>query len=226
MYGQMWMCHDSPDEMTSDSMRNLFVAKSQRTNCVHSTVLSRFAYTRFMSETFAGELAVPVTEADHALGPSNAPVTLVEYGDYECPDCLNAFPIVQQLQERFGERLRFVFRHFPRNSIHPHAGVAAQAAEAAALQGKFWEMHETLFKNQHRLGDVDFGNLALKVGAELYSFESSITSDRVVRRVELDFNSGEQSNVRGTPTFFINGRKYVGKKDFESLSTTIEASMK
>jgi Na+:H+ antiporter, NhaA family len=171
------------------------------------------------------ELAIPVSETDHAMGPASAPVTLVEYGDYECPSCLNAFPIVRQLQERFGDRMRFVFRHFPRNSIHPHAGVAAQAAEAAALQGKFWEMHELLFKNQDRLGDVDFGNLALKAGAELYSFESSITSDRVVRRVEQDFAGAQQSNVRGTPTFFINGTKYTGQKDFESLTNAIEGAI-
>src|SRR5688572_30787293 len=171
------------------------------------------------------ELAIPVTETDHSLGPTNAPVTLVEYGDYECPDCLNAFPIVRQLQDRFGDRLRFVFRHFPRNSIHPHAGVAAQAAEAAALQGKFWEMHELLFKNQQRLGDVDFGNLALKAGAELYSFESAVQSARVVRRVEQDFEGAQRSNVRGTPTFFINGKKYTGKNDLVSLSTAIEGAM-
>ncbi|CAN5519885.1 DsbA family protein [soil metagenome] len=173
------------------------------------------------AEANPSSLVLPVSESDHALGPPEAPVTLVEYGDYECPDCLNAFPMVRQLQERFGDRLRFVFRHFPRNSIHPHAGVAAQAAEAAALQGKFWEMHEALFRNQQRLGDIDFGNLALKIGAELYGFESSITSDRVVRRVDQDYQSGQQSGVRGTPTFFINGLKYGGKNDLESLASAI-----
>jgi Na+:H+ antiporter, NhaA family len=177
------------------------------------------------SQTALDELSFPVNETDHALGSSDAPVTLVEYGDYECPDCLNAFPIVQQLQERFGDRLRFVFRHFPRNSIHPHAGVAAQAAEAAALQGKFWEMHEALFKNQQRLGDIDFGNLALKVGTELYGFESNITSDRVVRRVDADHRSGEASGVRGTPTFFINGKKYAGKPDLASLAAAIDGAI-
>lgn len=177
-----------------------------------------------MAQEISDSLAVEVTDTDHALGPSTALVTLVEYGDYECPDCLNAFPIVKQLQERFGDRLRFVFRHFPRNSIHPHAGVAAQAAEAAALQGKFWEMHETLFKNQHRLGDIDFGNLALKIGAELYGFESSLVSDRVMRRVAQDQESAQASNVQGTPTFFINGKKYAGKNDLESLSSAIDSA--
>ena len=103
--------------------------------------------------------------------------------------------------------------------------MAAQSAEAAALQGKFWEMHELLFRNQQRLGDVDFGNLALKIGAELYSFESAVTSDRAVRRVEQDFRGAESSNVRGTPTFFINGKKYVGKKDLASLAAAIEGAI-
>jgi protein-disulfide isomerase len=189
-------------------------------------VLAAIVYSsRMQADEKSNMLAVAVSESDHALGPASAPVTLVEYGDYECPDCLNAFPIVKQLQERFGDRLRFVFRHFPRNSLHPHAGVAAQAAEAAALQGKFWQMHETLFQNQQRLGDVDFANLALKIGAELYNFEANITSDRVVRRVETDRTSGEASNVRGTPTFFINGEKYRGRVDAASLSDAIERAM-
>src|SRR4051812_33012642 len=97
------------------------------------------------------DLAIEVTKDDHALGPADAPVTLVEYGDYECPDCLNAFPIVQQIRERAGNRLRFIFRHFPQYSIHPNSGVAAQAAEAASLQGKFWPMHEELFAKKNRL---------------------------------------------------------------------------
>src|SRR3954469_16012469 len=100
------------------------------------------------------ELSIPVSDTDHALGSKTAPFTLVEYGDYECPDCLNAFPIVQQLRERAGDRLRFIFRHFPQYSIHPSSGVAAQAAEAASLQGKFWPMHEELFAMRNRLADV------------------------------------------------------------------------
>src|SRR2546422_3831296 len=104
-------------------------------------------------------LADPVTDGDHSLGPSTAPITIVEYGDYECPDCLNAVPIIEQVRQALGDRLRFVFRHFPRNSIHPHASVAAEAAEAAGEQGKFWEMHKALFEHQKDLADVDFAHL-------------------------------------------------------------------
>src|SRR5437764_14736987 len=96
-------------------------------------------------------LAEPVNEKDHALGPPTAPTTIVESGDYECPDCLNAQPIIAQVRRQLGERLRFVFRHFPQSSIHPHASVAAEAAEAAGDQGKFWEMHEALFQHQREL---------------------------------------------------------------------------
>jgi Na+:H+ antiporter, NhaA family len=168
------------------------------------------------------DLTVPVTETDHALGPADAPVTLVEYGDYECPDCLNAFPIVKQLIERFGEKLRFVFRHFPQYSIHPHSGVAAQAAEAAAAQKKYWEMHDALFKNQKRLDDIDFSHLALTLGLELYRFQTEMDSERVQRRVAEHRAGGEASGVRGTPTFFINGKRYRGKNDLESLSAAIQ----
>src|SRR5438874_4667725 len=99
-------------------------------------------------------LIEPVTPRDHAIGSPAAPITLVEYGDYECPDCLNAVPIVQQVRKSLGDRLRFVFRHFPRSSIHPHASAAAEAAEAAGDQGKFWQMHEELFRHQKELGDL------------------------------------------------------------------------
>src|SRR5436305_11693520 len=114
----------------------------------------------------SSQLTDPVTDRDHALGPDAAPVTIVEYGDYECPDCLNAVPIVREVRQKLGDRLRFVFRHFPRSSIHPHASAAAEAAEAAGDQGKFWEMHDTLFKHQKELGDLT--HLALLLGLEIY----------------------------------------------------------
>src|SRR2546423_12652745 len=116
------------------------------------------------SPTEISELDTPVSLADHALGPVDAPATLVEYGDYECPDCFNAEPVVAQIRARLGDKLRFVFRHFPRSSIHPRASVAAAAAEAAARQGKFWEMHEALFRHQRELADLDLVHLALRLG--------------------------------------------------------------
>src|SRR5437868_2290 len=115
-------------------------------------------------------LVEPVTERDHAVGLSDAPVTIVEYGDYECPSCLNAVPIIEDVRKSLGDRLRFVFRHFPQNSIHPHASVAAEAAEAAGEQGKFWDMHYELFRHQADLADIDFAHLALNLGLEIYKF--------------------------------------------------------
>src|SRR5271154_5130422 len=111
-------------------------------------------------------LADPVSEQDHAIGLPTARITIVEYGDYECPDCLNAVPILSEVRQSLGDQLRFVFRHFPQNSIHPHASAAAEAAEAAADQGKFWEMHELLFKHQRELADLDLTHLALQLGMD------------------------------------------------------------
>src|SRR5437899_5411329 len=109
-------------------------------------------------------LADPIIPRDHSLGPVDAPVTLVEYGDYECPDCFNAEPVVAEIRARLGDKLRYVFRHFPRSSIHPRASVAAAAAEAAGRQGKFWDMHQALFRHQRELADLDLVHLALRLG--------------------------------------------------------------
>lgn len=162
-------------------------------------------------------LVEPVTERDHAIGPPTAPVTIVEYGDYECPDCLNAVPIIAQVRRRLGDRLRFVFRHFPRSNIHPHASAAAEAAEAAGDQGKFWEMHEALFQHQADLGEIDFSHLALTLGLEIYRFESSRSRELHYQRVRADFESGQLSGVNKTPTLFINGRRYQGPVEAEAI---------
>jgi protein-disulfide isomerase len=167
-------------------------------------------------------LASEVNERDHAIGPADAPVTLVEYGDYECPYCGNAYPIVKRLIAEMGPRLRFVFRNFPMNSVHPHAGVAAQATEAAASQGKFWEMHDLLYEHQKDLDEIEMSQFALRIGLEIYRFESDMSSERFAPRVAADFASGVRSGVNGTPTFFINGVRYDGEKDYESLKKAIE----
>lgn len=168
-------------------------------------------------------LAVPVTEVDHAQGPSDAPVTLVEYGDYECPHCGNAYPIVKQLRRHMGDRLRFVFRNFPQNTIHTHASVAAQAAEAAASQGKFWDMHDMLFEHQQELAEADLVQYALKIGLEVYHFEADLSSERYARRVREDFRGGLRSGVNGTPTFFINDLRYDGERAFEPMLAALES---
>jgi protein-disulfide isomerase len=162
-------------------------------------------------------LAAPVTERDHAIGPASAPITIVEYGDYECPDCLNAVPVIEEVRKSLGDRLRFVFRHFPQSSIHPHASAAAQAAEAAAEQGKFWEMHEVLFQHQKKLADVDLSHLALTLGLEIYQFETSRNQEKHRLRIRTDFESGLRSGVKGTPTLFMNGRRYDGPVNAKAI---------
>lgn len=165
----------------------------------------------------ANLLADPVTDQDHSLGPATAPITIIEYGDYECPDCLNAVPVMAQVRQRLGDRLRFVFRHFPQSSIHAHASAAADAAEAAAEQGKFWEMHKAMFEHQKNLSETDLAHLALGLGLEIYKFETSRSWERHSARIQSDFESGLRSGVHKTPTLFINGRRYDGAIDAESI---------
>jgi len=169
-------------------------------------------------------LAVPVTERDHSQGGPDAPVTLVEYGDYECPYCGKAYPIVKEIQQQMGDALRFVFRNFPLNTIHAQASVAAQAAEAAGAQGKFWEMHDLLYENHDKLADVDMRQYALKLGLEIYHFEADLSSERFAERVRQDFRGGVRSGVNGTPTFFINGARFNGPLDRDALLMEIRAA--
>jgi protein-disulfide isomerase len=170
-----------------------------------------------------GWMAEPVNERDHAIGSPSAPITIVEYGDYECPTCLNALPVLKEVQRVLGDRLRFVFRHFPRSSIHPHASMAAEAAEAAGEQGKFWEMHDALFQHQKELADVDLTHLALTLGVEIYQFETNRTRDKHRQRVESDYESGVRSGVKKTPTLFINGRRYDGPVESKSVVAAAES---
>lgn len=167
------------------------------------------------------DLTVPVTARDHVKGSLDAPVKLVEYGDYECPFCLNAWPVVKELRERLGDKLAFVFRHFPQNSIHPRAGAAAQASEAAAAQGKFWQMHDLLFGHQKELESLDLTHLALQLGLEVYRFDADLERAANVRRIREDLASGAESGVQGTPTFFINSCRYTGPVDVPHLVDAI-----
>ena len=167
-------------------------------------------------------LAVPVNDKDHAQGPADAPLTLVEYGDYECPYCGNAYPVIKRLRGELGPRLRFVFRNFPMNTVHAHAGVAAQAAEAAAAQGKFWEMHDLLYEHQKDLGEADMLHYALRLGLEPYRFEADLSSEIFAGKLTADFRGGVRSGVNGTPTFFINGLRHDSPHDYESLRAALE----
>jgi protein-disulfide isomerase len=175
-----------------------------------------------MITTHGAQLTVPVGEDDHSQGPATAPVTLVEYGDYECPYCGAAYPIVKEIQRRLGDRLRFVFRNFPITTAHPHAEHAAEAAETAAAQGKFWEMHDYLYEHQKALMDRNLAEYAAEVGLDLEQFERDMTAQTFADRVRADFMSGVRSGVNGTPTFFINGQRHNGSYDVETLLAAIE----
>jgi protein-disulfide isomerase len=177
-----------------------------------------------MSRTqWGAELTAPVdVERDHFQGRADAAVTLLEYGDYECPYCGAAYPIVKEAQARMGERLRFVFRNFPITTSHPHAEQAAEAAEAAGSQGKFWEMHDVLYENQRRLDDSDLRGYAQRLGLDLQSFDRDMAEHVHAGRVHDDFMSGVRSGVNGTPTFYINGMRHDDSYELETLLAALE----
>jgi len=166
-------------------------------------------------------LTVPVGPDDWTDGPDGAPVTLVEYGDFECPHCGSMEPIVKELRQSAGADLRFVYRHFPINSSHPHAEAAAEAAEAAGRQGAFWPMHDTLFSHQDALSNRDLVAYAANLGLDAENVSSELSSGTYEPEVQADFMSGVRSGVSGTPTFFINGERYDGDYDLGSLQRAI-----
>jgi protein-disulfide isomerase len=168
-------------------------------------------------------LTLPVSEdRDHIHGLAGAPVTLVEYGDFECPYCGAAYPIVKAVQDRMGDGLRFVFRNFPISTSHPHAEQAAEAAEAAAAQGSFWEMHDRLYENQRRLGAEDLHLYADVLGLAVDVFDKELAEHIHADRVHEDFMSGVRSGVNGTPTFFINGARHDDSYEFETLLSALQ----
>jgi protein-disulfide isomerase len=165
-----------------------------------------------------------VSVADHRAGPEAAPATLVEYGDYQCPYCGQAYPIVQKVQKELGPRLQFVFRNFPLTELHPQAEHAAETAEAAAVQGKFWEMHGMLFEHQRALDDAHLLHYAKELGLDVERARRELESGAHFDRVRSDFRSGVRSGVNGTPTFFVNGQRLDGPWDFEGLMAAISAA--
>lgn len=180
-------------------------------------------------DSTAGTLTPPVTSSDHAEGPSSAPVTLVEYGDYECPSCGGAFPIVKSLQQKMGKDLRFVFRNFPLREAHPHALHAAIAAEAVGAHGeqKFWAMHDALYEHQDALSDADLAAYASDLGVSELEIANAFEVDAFADRVRADFRGGVRSGVNGTPTFFINGERYDGDwRDVPAFLSALHAVAK
>lgn len=170
-------------------------------------------------------LSQPVSERDHIQGAESAALTLLMYGAYECPHCVEGNKIVKEIQQRMGDQLRFVFRHFPRTNVHPHAEAAAEVAEAAGEQGKFWEMHNKLFENYNRLDGEHLIGYAEELGLDMQQFDRAITGRSYVGKVRGDLQSGIESGVKGTPTYFINGIKHNTSGEFEVLLAAIESSL-
>jgi protein-disulfide isomerase len=166
-------------------------------------------------------LSVVVGKSDHAQGPENAPVTLVEYGDYQCPYCADVHSMIRSIAKTMGANLRFVFRHMPLNEMHPYAQHAAEAAEAAAAQGKFWEMHDGIYEHQSDLGSDLLHQLALTLKLDVARFEADLDARRYRPRVKRDFMGGMRSGVASTPTFFINGARYDGILELRALLAAI-----
>lgn len=171
------------------------------------------------------QLKTAVSDQDHSQGNDNAAITLVEYGDYQCSYCGQAFGFIKDAQDAIGDDLRFIFRNFPLTEVHPHATAAAQAAEAAASQGKFWEMHDMLYENQQALSSSDLMGYAKKVGLDLEQFKKDIGNDTTSGKVEADFESGVRSGVNGTPAFFINGEKYDGDWQDGALTNYLQRQL-
>ncbi|HEY0466709.1 MAG TPA: thioredoxin domain-containing protein [Polyangiaceae bacterium] len=170
----------------------------------------------------------PVSEHDHSAGSADAPLTLVEYGDYQCPHCAAADPVVRAVQKALGEQLRFVFRNFPLTEMHPAAEPAAEFAEGAAVQGRFWEAHDAIFAWSRRhgpasLGAEAFAAIAKSLQLDGAQLQADIESHRYLERIREDFNGGVRSGVNGTPSFFINGTRFDGGPD--ELGEALQAAL-
>lgn len=171
------------------------------------------------------KLAVAVSAKDHRQGDPAAPCTLVEYGDYQCPSCGQAYPIVKRVQKHFGKRLSFVFRNFPLTQIHPYAEPAAETAEFAASYDKFWEMHDLLYENQARLDDDLLVELTEELQLAPAKLLEALETKQFQPHVRADFAGGVRSGVNGTPTFFINGQRHDGSYDYQSMVNAIEEAL-
>jgi protein-disulfide isomerase len=172
------------------------------------------------------ELAVPVNPTDHVIGPAAAAVTVVEYGDFECPNCKQAAPAVKLLLTRFAGRVRFVYRHFPLEGVHPHALHAALAAEAAGAQGKFWPMHDLLFENQSHLKLPQLRRYAERLELDMTRYDAEMAEEVYLQRVRSHIESGERSGVRGTPGFFINDTIHDVSFGMQRLFDGVEAALR
>ena len=167
-------------------------------------------------------LTPPIAASDHAWGNPAAAIELVEYGDFQCPYCGRAYPIVKELKAELKDHIKFIFRNFPLTKIHSQAKQAALAAEAAGLQGKFWEMHDLIFENQKHLNNNALIRYAESIGLTIDEFRNDILRADLSEKVDAHFMSGLRSGVNATPTFFINGQRYEGSWEYDSFSTYLK----
>lgn len=170
-------------------------------------------------------LNVPVSQHDHIQGSDDAPLTLVEYGDYECPFCRLASPVIKEVQDRYGNQLRFVYRNFPLAQIHPHAEPAAETAEFAGANRLFWEMHDAIYKNGERLGIPLLFTLAESLRLSTDDLGRALETHEFLPRIRNDFLGGVRSGVNGTPTFFINDMRHEGGSSYEELNAALDARL-
>jgi protein-disulfide isomerase len=171
------------------------------------------------------QLTTAVSPVDHVLGSEHAPVTVVEYADFECPNCKQAAPAVKLLLERFAERVRFVFRHSPIEQVHPHALMAAEAAECAGGQGRFWPMHDLLFEHQLHLKAHQLHGYAGQLGLDMVRYSADMDDHVYLQRIREQQQSGRDSGVRGTPSFFVNGRIQDVSFGIHALFDAVEATL-
>jgi protein-disulfide isomerase len=177
-----------------------------------------------ISKISTSKLVLPIAGRDHIRGPVDGRVSLVEYGDYECPYCGEAYPIIRAVQKELGQNLCFAFRNFPLTNSHPHAEHAAEAAEIAGSHGRFWEMHDLLFERQESLEDENLAEYATAIGLNPKRFIADVEAGAQMERVKEDYKSGNRAGVNGTPSFFINGVFYEGEYDFDSLLEALTAA--
>ena len=212
--GLLPLVWEQPQRNTEDSAE---VSEKNR-NCANSKK-GRFA----VADAEVIRLKNSVNERDHSNGSENAPVTLLEYGNFECRDCGRIFPVIKEVQKVLGHNLRFVFRHFPTVKTHPRAMRAAEAAEAAAAQGEFWLMHDELFSRQEFLEEEHLVRYARRIGLDLGRFNSDLNSNTFLARIEHEYQSALfDEHITGTPTLNVNGVRYTGAHDRSSMLTAIK----
>lgn len=181
--------------------------------------------------TTPGTLSGPIGADEHIKGNPEAQVTLVEYSDFQCPACASYYPMVKQLADEYKDQIRIVYRHYPLRSIHPNADLAGRAAEAAADQGKFWEMHDMLFNTQRNWSSLGnpkdhFIGLATSLELDVNAFTAALESDDTQARVNEDVRTGNSAGVSGTPTFFLNGQKITNPQSYEQLKSHIDTALR